>query len=135
MKIRNCLLAAMLLFAGHLCMAQTSRAGLLTGKWNVESLTPEFPKTATAKEKEKGMKEIAGDLKNFKATGFTFTKDGKLSVDNKTFEWSFLNSEKEVSVTKGKKEIALATIVELTEHKLVFTRLDEGMVVTCVLSR
>lgn len=55
-------------------------------------------------------------------------------VEKKTFSWSMNEAGNEVTVKNGKLEIK-AIVIELSEHKLVFSREDEGMVVTTTLTR
>jgi len=115
--------------------AQSTKSELLTGLWKLKRLTPEFPAHVTKKEKAKDEKIIAGDEKDFKKTGFKFTKDGRLIVGEKEFTWKMESDEEHVKVMKDGKEIIVATIQQLTPHKLVFVRPDEGMQVTYTLTR
>lgn len=134
MKKRIYLLSLIVLFAISATCAQSKKSELLTGTWSVASMKPAFPAGFTKKQDEKGAKTVADDEKDFKKTGFVFTKDGRLMLEKKLFYWSMNEAGTEVIVKNGKSEIK-ATVIELSEHKLVFSREDEGMIVTTTLTR
>lgn len=75
---------------------------------------------------------IAGDEADFKKYGFTF-KGNSLDIDKKHFTWTMNEKGTQVTVQKKGKSIITATLVDVSEHQLVFTRPDEGMVVTYTL--
>lgn len=128
----------LLLLAG-LCFitavsAQTQKSEMLTGSWKVQSLTAKFPPNVTVKQKTKGEKTIADDETEFKKAGFLFTGN-KLTVGKKKFTWVMDKDGSQVVVKKGKKVIITAKLLELSAHQLIFTRPDEGMIVTYTLAR
>ena len=132
-KFKFILLAA--IFFMTIAAAQTPTPAMLVGAWKVESLQPKFPDGVTAKQKAKGEKVITEDTEAFTKTGFVFTEDGGLSVSGKQFTWVMDDNGKTVTVKKQKKVVSIASILELTDHKLVFSRPDEGMIVTYTLVR
>lgn len=115
--------------------AQTPTPAMLVGSWKLESLKPKFPDNVTEKQKAKGEKVIADDTEEFKKVSFVFTKEGGLTVGKKQFTWAMDSDGKTVSVKKNNKVAIVATVLSLTDHKLVFTRPDEGMIVTYILVR
>jgi len=116
-------------------VAQTSKSQLLAGSWKLQSLKAGFPAKITAKEKAKDQKIIADDEKDFKKSGFNFTKTGGLVLGEKKFTWTMSSDGNMVKVMKGNKVVTLAKIVELNPRHLVFIRPDEGMQVTYTLTR
>lgn len=115
--------------------AQSPKANLLPGTWKVMGLIAAFPDNASPDQITKGKKIIADDEKNFKKTTFDFTPDGKLTVGKKKFVWVMDADGSHVTVQRKKKPKIVATILELSDHRLVFTRPDDGMIVTYTLSR
>ncbi len=114
--------------------AQTRKSEMLAGSWKVQHLTAEFPPNVTIKEKTDGEKSIAEDEAEFKKTGFLFSRN-TLIVGKKKFTWVMNKDGKQVVVKKGNKVVITAKVLELSEHQLIFTRPDEGMIVTYTLYR
>jgi len=134
MRIRFNIALVAALFCAGLANAQSNKPEMLVGSWKVESLQPKFPVNITAKEKAKDEKTIADDEAEFKKAGFRFTGT-ELLVGPKKFTWKMSSSGNKVTVKKNKKTIINATILTLTADRLVFTRPDEGMIVTYTLSK
>ena len=132
-KVTPLVLATFLLFNGT--SAQSTKANLLPGAWKVMGLSAAFPDKTSPDQIKKGKKTIADDEKNFKKTTFNFTADGKLTVGKKNFTWVMDADGSHVTVKRKHKAKIVATLEELSEHQLVFTRPDEGMIVTYTLSR
>ena len=114
--------------------AQTHQADMLTGSWKLKNLTAKFPENLTVKQKTKGEKTIADDEMEFKKTGFVFTRN-MLILGKKKFTWVMDKVGTQVVVKKGNKVIITANVLELSAHRLIFTRPDEGMIVTYTLDR
>jgi len=134
MKAKLYLLGLIVAFTVTSAYAQSKKSMLLIGTWTVESMKPAFPASFSDKQKAKGAKIVADDENDFKKTGFVFTKEGKLIVEKKTFYWTINDAGTQVIVKNDKSEIK-ATIIELSAHRLVFSRKDEGMIVTSTLTK
>lgn len=130
----NLLLLVSILFT-IVATAQTPTPAMLVGAWKLESLKPKFPDNVTAKQKAAGEKVIADDTEEFKKISFVFTKQGGLAVGKKQFTWAMDSDGKTVEVKKKNKVAIVATVLTLTDHKLIFSRPDEGMIVTYTLVR
>lgn len=106
---------------------QVSYANKLIGTWKLKSFKAEYPSTMTGKTKsvaEADMKDLTGRMKK---TTFVFTKDGSLSYLNSKGTWAISNNGKTVDFVSAAKEKSVVTIIELTEHQLVFSRVDDGI--------
>ena len=132
-KINILLLAAVSFMT--IAAAQSTKSDLLIGTWKLQSLSPEFPLNVTDKEKIKDEKIIADDTEYFKKNSFIFTKYGELTLGKKKFTWVMNATGNKVNVSKGHKVIIVATILKLSDHELIFTRPDEGMIVKYDLKR
>lgn len=129
----NCLLIATICYFS-MVYGQVSKTEMINGTWKLKNLKAQFPLNITEKEKQKDQKIIDSDEADFKKYGFTF-KGNSLDIGKKHFTWMMNEKGTEVTVKKKGKSIITATLVNLSAHQLVFTRPDEGMVVTYTLYR
>lgn len=129
----NCLLIATICYFS-MVYGQVSKTEMINGTWKLKSLKAQFPVNISEKEKAKDEQIIKSDESDFKKYGFNF-KGNSLNIGKKHFTWTLNKKETEVTVKKKGKSIITATLVELSEHQLIFTRPDEGMIVTYTLYR
>jgi hypothetical protein len=129
----NCLLIATICYFS-VVYGQATKPEMINGTWKLKSLKAQFPANISEKEKAKDQKIIDGDEADFKKYGFTF-KGNALDIGKKHFTWMMNEKGTQVTVKKKGKSIIIATLVKVTAHQLIFTRPDEGMIVTFTLSR
>lgn len=135
MKSKYIMLLIAAIWAVSVANAQSNRSEMITGSWKLKNLKPQFPANALKKEIASDRKIIADDEKDFKKSSFVFTKDRRLLLGEKNFTWKLESDDKTVKVMKDDSLIIVATIVKLSAHQLIFTRPDEGMIVTYTLIR
>ena len=71
---------------------------------------------------------------NLKKPGL-FLPEIHLRWAKKKFTWTMDKNGSRVVVKRGNKVIIIANVLTLTAHQLIFTRPDEGMIVTYTLTK
>lgn len=117
-------------FAG----AQMS-ASLLVGSWKFQDMKAEYPKGMQGKKLADAQKDIEGDIRKFKEASFIFKKDGSCIIGLHHGTWVMSQDSRTVTYINEKNTKEVATIVQLTAHQLVFSRIDEDIKQTFTLTR
>ena len=107
----------------------------LAGSWKFQQLKAEYPKDMQGKKLADAKKDMKGDEKKFKSFAFSFTEDGHCTIGPIHGTWVMSEDGTTVTVTNEKNEKIVATIMQLTEHQLVFSRMDDGIKQTFTLTK
>jgi hypothetical protein len=131
-KILFILIAVITLKVTH---AQTSSTAL-AGAWKFQDLKAEYPQNMQGKKLADAQKDVQGDIKKFKKNfPFIFTEDGHFTIGTHHGTWVMGEDGKTVTYTNEKKQKGTATILQLTEHQLIFSRVDDDITQTFTLTR
>ncbi len=114
---------------------QASNAALLAGSWKFRDLKAEYPKTMHGKALADAKKDIQGDIKRMKNSPFIFAQDGKCTIGEHHGTWTMSRGGKKVTYINEKKEKEVVNVLQLSEHKLVFSRVDDSVKQTFILTK
>ncbi|SRR5260221_5210156 len=115
--------------------AQTPSSSL-AGTWKFQDLKAEYPQNMQGKKLADAQKDVQSDIKKFKKNfPFTFTEDGHCTIGTHHGTWQMSEDGKTVTYTNEKKQKETAAILQLTEHQLIFSRVDDDITQTFTLTR
>lgn len=114
---------------------QADPSAQLIGSWTLKSLIPAYPENMKPKTKADAEKDIQDLTGRLKKTKFIFSKDGHLSFERHSGMWKMSSDGKTVGLINDNKEKIVATILSLSAHQLVFSRVDDGIKQTFTLTR
>lgn len=111
------------------------QASALAGSWKFQNMKAEYPKDMQGKKLADAQKDMQGDIKKFKEVTFIFKKDGKCTIGGHHGTWVMSPDSQTVTYINEKNTKEVATIVQLTEHQLIFSRIDDNIKQTFTLTR
>src|SRR5258707_5741729 len=132
--MKNFLFALIVVTAVKFAGAQIS-ASSLVGSWKFQNMKAEYPKNMQGKKLADAQKDMQGDIKKFKEATFTFKKDGDCTIGGHHGTWVMSPDGQTVTYINEKSTKEVATIVQLTEHQLIFSRIDDTIKQIFTLTR
>jgi hypothetical protein len=129
------IMALTLLMALTTASAQISNSKLLTGKWKFAGLSASYPPTMTGDELAQRKIKVAAQATKLEGQSAEFLPNGELRWPGHKLGWKMDATGKQFKITKYLITLSVAKILELSAHKLVFTRLSDGIPATYTLTR
>ena len=115
--------------------AQISNSKLIIGKWKFSGLSASYPPTMTGDELAQRKIKVAAQATKLEGQSAEFLPGGSLNLAGRKLGWKMDATGKQFKIMKYLITVSVAKILELSVHKLVFTRLSDGIPATYTLTR
>ena len=115
--------------------AQASNSKLLIGKWKFAGLSATYPPMMIGDELAQRKIKVAAQTTKLEGQAAKFLPNGELRWPGHKLGWKMDATGKQFKITKYLITLSVAKIVELSAHKLVFTRPSDGIPATYTFTR
>jgi hypothetical protein len=115
--------------------AQAGNSKLLIGKWKFAGLSALYPPTMTGDELARRKIKVAAQATKLEGRSAEFLPNGELRWPGHKLGWKMDATGKQFKITKLLITLSVARILELSAHKLVFTRSSDGIPATYTFTR
>lgn len=115
--------------------AQTGNSKLLIGQWKFTNLSVVYPQDMTGDDLARRKIKVAAQVSKLEGTTLEFLPNGALKWGGNKLHWKMDANGKQFKISKYLITVSVAKILELSVHKLVFTRPSDGIPATYTLTR